>query len=24
MGKNPIPIVIPCHQVIENEGSLGG
>lgn len=23
-GKNPIPIVIPCHRVIANDGSLGG
>ncbi len=24
MGKNPIPIVIPCHRVLKNDGSLGG
>ena len=23
-GKNPIPIIIPCHRVIESNGSLGG
>ena len=23
-GRNPIPIVIPCHRVISNDGSLGG
>ena len=23
-GKNPIPIVIPCHRVIASDGSLGG
>lgn len=23
-GKNPIPIIIPCHRVISNKGSLGG
>lgn len=23
-GKNPIPIVIPCHRVIAEDGSLGG
>lgn len=23
-GKNPIPIVIPCHRVISADGSLGG
>ena len=24
LGKNPIPIVVPCHRVIESDGSLGG
>lgn len=23
-GKNPIPIMIPCHRVIMSDGSLGG
>ena len=23
-GKNPLPIVIPCHRVIAADGSLGG
>lgn len=23
-GKNPIPIIIPCHRVIEKNGKLGG
>ncbi len=23
-GKNPIPIIIPCHRVIANDGFLGG
>lgn len=23
-GKNPIPIIIPCHRVINSNGSLGG
>lgn len=23
-GKNPIPIIIPCHRVIQHDGSLGG
>lgn len=24
LGKNPIPILIPCHRVIQKDGSLGG
>jgi methylated-DNA-[protein]-cysteine S-methyltransferase len=24
LGRNPIPIVIPCHRVISSDGSLGG
>ena len=24
LAKNPIPIVVPCHRVIESDGSLGG
>ncbi len=23
-GKNPIPIIIPCHRVISSDGKLGG
>lgn len=23
-GKNPLPIIIPCHRVIAHNGSLGG
>jgi methylated-DNA-[protein]-cysteine S-methyltransferase len=23
-GKNPIPILIPCHRVVSQDGSLGG
>jgi len=23
-GKNPIPVIIPCHRVIAADGSLGG
>lgn len=23
-GKNPIPIIIPCHRVINSDGSIGG
>jgi len=24
LGKNPIPIIIPCHRVLKKDGSLGG
>ncbi len=24
VGKNPIPIIIPCHRVIRRDGTLGG
>ncbi len=24
LGKNPIPIVFPCHRIIEADGSIGG
>jgi methylated-DNA-[protein]-cysteine S-methyltransferase len=24
LGRNPIPIVFPCHRVIESDGSIGG
>ena len=24
LGRNPLPIVIPCHRVIASDGSLGG
>jgi methylated-DNA-[protein]-cysteine S-methyltransferase len=24
LGKNPLPIVLPCHRIIESDGSLGG
>ncbi|MFZ3011789.1 MAG: methylated-DNA--[protein]-cysteine S-methyltransferase [Minisyncoccia bacterium] len=24
VGKNPIPIIIPCHRVIRSDGTLGG
>lgn len=23
-GANPIPLVVPCHRVVANDGSLGG
>ena len=24
LGRNPVPIIIPCHRVIAADGSLGG
>ncbi len=24
VGKNPIPVIIPCHRVIRSDGSIGG
>ena len=24
IGKNPYPLLIPCHRVIRSDGSLGG
>jgi methylated-DNA-[protein]-cysteine S-methyltransferase len=24
LGKNPLPIVIPCHRVVASGGGLGG
>ncbi|GGX95040.1 methylated-DNA--[protein]-cysteine S-methyltransferase [Streptomyces hiroshimensis] len=24
MGSNPLPVVVPCHRVIESNGGLGG
>ena len=24
LSKNPVPIVLPCHRVIESDGSTGG
>ncbi len=24
LGKNPIPIILPCHRIIESDGSIGG
>ncbi len=24
LGKNPVPIIIPCHRVIRTDGSIGG
>lgn len=24
LSRNPIPIILPCHRVIESDGSLGG
>ncbi|HTR44564.1 MAG TPA: methylated-DNA--[protein]-cysteine S-methyltransferase [Thermodesulfovibrionales bacterium] len=24
LAKNPLPIILPCHRVVESDGSLGG
>ena len=24
LGKNPLPIIFPCHRVIESDGTIGG
>jgi methylated-DNA-[protein]-cysteine S-methyltransferase len=24
LGRNPVPIVVPCHRVVASDGSLGG
>lgn len=24
LGKNPLPLILPCHRVIASDGSLGG
>ena len=24
IGKNPLPIIIPCHRVIHSDGTIGG
>jgi O-6-methylguanine DNA methyltransferase len=24
LGANPVPIVVPCHRVVAQDGSLGG
>lgn len=24
MGKNPVPLIVPCHRVIKSDGSIGG
>ena len=24
LGKNPLPIILPCHRVVRSDGSLGG
>lgn len=24
VGRNPIPIIIPCHRVVSSDGSIGG
>jgi len=24
LGRNPVPLVVPCHRVVRSDGSLGG
>jgi len=24
LGRNPLPIILPCHRIIESNGSIGG
>ncbi len=24
LGKNPLPIIVPCHRIIEADGTIGG
>ncbi|MGV9900269.1 MGMT family protein, partial [Streptomyces tendae] len=24
MGANPLPVVVPCHRVVESDGGIGG
>lgn len=24
LGRNPVPIVLPCHRIIESDGKIGG
>lgn len=24
MGSNPLPVVVACHRVVENDGGIGG
>ena len=24
LARNPLPIIIPCHRVVKNDGRLGG
>ena len=24
LGRNPVPIVVPCHRIVAHDGSLGG
>ena len=23
-GQNPVPVIIPCHRVVESNGKIGG
>ena len=24
LGRNPVPVVVPCHRIVRSDGSLGG
>lgn len=24
LGRNPVPIIVPCHRIVRSDGSLGG
>ncbi len=24
LGKNPLPVIIPCHRIVKKDGSAGG
>lgn len=24
LGKNPYPVIIPCHRIVKSDGSIGG
>ncbi|MFB6240624.1 MAG: methylated-DNA--[protein]-cysteine S-methyltransferase, partial [Gemmatimonadota bacterium] len=24
LGRNPVPVVVPCHRIVRSDGGLGG